>query len=134
MEVIYKETKDFKSEDLFDLFDSVGWSSAQFPERLRISMRGSDSVISAWDKNRLIGLINCISDKCMTAYFHYLLVNPKYQGKGIGKKLLNKILTKYEHCKTKVLISYDEGVPFYKKNGFRMDNDKKAMFISPMKL
>ena len=134
MKIIYKETKSFKTEDLFNLFDSVEWSSAQFPEKLKISMENSDSVISAWDNNKLIGLVNCITDKCMTAYFHYLLVNPNYQGKGIGKRLLNKILNKYENHETKVLVSYEESVPFYQKNGFKLDNGKKPMFISSMKL
>jgi len=65
----------------------------------------------------------------MTAYIHYLLVNPEYQGKGIGKELLKLITEKYETYLRIVLIAYKEETGFYQKCGF-IHNDRSV----PMKI
>jgi hypothetical protein len=59
----------------------VGWSSGQYPEALAVAMRNSDRVVSAWGGEKLVGFMNALSDGAMTAYFHYLLVRPEYQGR-----------------------------------------------------
>lgn len=79
MNIIYKETKEFKEDDLKNLFLSVDWESGKYPEKLKQSMIGYDSVFSAWIDNELVGLACVMDDGIMTAYMHYLLVNPKYQ-------------------------------------------------------
>ncbi len=58
MNIKYKTTKDFSKVELADLFLSVQWSSGKYPDKLVIAMKNSDAVISAWDGNNLIGLIN----------------------------------------------------------------------------
>ena len=39
-----------------------------------------EAAFSAWDENRLAGLVAVMDDGTMTAYVHYLLVYPRYQG------------------------------------------------------
>lgn len=39
------------------------------------------------DENRLAGLVAVMDDGTMTAYVHYLLVYPRYQGYGVGSWL-----------------------------------------------
>lgn len=134
VDITYKTIKDFSVEDLVVLFESVEWSSAKFPDKLRKSLKNSDTVLSAWCNDKLIGLINCISDKSMIAYFHYLLVNPEYQGLGIGKTLLKQMLEIHKDCETKILISYKEKTDFYEKNGFVSDHQKTPMFITSIDL
>jgi len=58
-------------------------------------MRNSGSVFTAWDGNKLIGLINVLDDGVMTAYIHYLLVDPDYQNRGIGRRLVQLVLEEY---------------------------------------
>ena len=93
-------------------------------------MLNSDTVISAWDGEKLVGLMNALSDKIMTAYFHYLLVNPYYRDKGIGKTLVEKMVKVYEEYARKVLIAYEEEMKKNKKLGFEYHPDKKAMMIT----
>lgn len=102
MVIEYKDTKDFTAEELKRLFLSVQWSSGAYPERLVVALRNSDTVFSAWDGDRLIGLINVLDDSIMTAYIHYLLVDPEYQGQGIGKELTRMTL---ENTKS-IYVSY----------------------------
>ncbi|AFM39476.1 acetyltransferase [Desulfosporosinus acidiphilus SJ4] len=130
MEITYKTTKDFTVEQLQDLFLSVKWSSGNYPDKLQVAMKNSHSVVSAWYGEKLVGLINCLSDGAMTAYFHYLLVRPEHQNQGIGKELVNSMLKSYEKYARKVLIAYDTEIGFYKKCGFDIGEASTPMFIT----
>lgn len=130
MEIQYTNTKEFDKTQLQDLFLSVQWSSGNYPDQLQIAMRNSDKVISAWDGDKLVGLVNALSDGIMTAYFHYLLVRPEYQSKGIGEQLMSRILNNYKDYARKVLIAYDKEIPFYQKCGFEIGKDKTPMFVT----
>lgn len=126
----YSETKTFTKEALFDLFDSVGWESAKYSNSLVIVMKNSDRVISAWNGDQLIGLMSAMSDGIMTVYFHYLLVNPDYQGKGIGGGIVDKMLMNYTEYYKKVLIAYEDKQGFYEKCGFKVSDNTVAMSLT----
>ena len=132
MNIAYKNTKKFSENELKELFLSVEWSSGNYPDKLAIAMRNSGSVYTAWDGDKLIGLINALDDGIMTAYVHYLLVNPNYQGKGIGKNLVELISEKYKNYLRIVLISYNPEVDFYKNCGFEIGDGKTPMFITDL--
>lgn len=68
----------------------------------------------------------------MNAYVHYLLVNPIYQGKGIGKQLLKMTTEHYKDYLRIALVAYDKEVEFYKNCDFIPANDKTAMFITSL--
>ena len=132
MAIEYKDTKDFTAEELKRLFLSVKWSSGAYPERLVVALRNSDTVFSAWDGDRLIGLINVLDDSIMTAYIHYLLVDPEYQGQCIGKELTRMTLEKYKEYLRILLISYEDGVAFYESLGFKTGRGKYPMFVTTL--
>jgi len=132
MDIKYKQIKKFTPEQLQKLFLSVEWSSGHYPEKLVIAMKNSGSVFSAWDGKELIGLINVLDDGAMTAYVHYLLVNPKYHGQGIGKELLGMVKEKYKDYLRIVLIAYDKEIGFYENSGFETGRDKTPMFITSL--
>ena len=130
MNIKYKSIKEFQQKELQDLFLSVEWISGKYPEKLVVAMKNSDTVFSAWDGERLIGLINALDDGIMTVYIHFLLVNPEYQGKGIGKELLRRIIDKYSEYLRIVLIADEEETGFYQNSGFELASGTKAMFIN----
>ena len=84
----YKEIKTFGRDELERLFLSVEWSSGRYPERLVQAMQRYETVLSAWDGERLVGMLCAMDDGVMTAYIHYLLVAPEYQHCGIGRRLV----------------------------------------------
>ena len=129
MPITYRDTREFGAGQLRELFLSVGWSSGKDPEKLVQAMRNSDTVVSAWEGDRLVGLINCLSDGVMTAYFHYLLVRPEYQSQGIGRALVEMMLDRYSRCLRKVLIADNEQVGFYEKCGFVAGTGTTALFL-----
>lgn len=128
----YKEVKDFNAHQLKELFLSVEWSSGHFPDKLVIAMQNSPTVFSAWDGDKLIGLINALDDGIMTAYIHYLLVNPEYQKKGIGKHLLSLIKANYADYLRIVLIAYNKETSFYVNCGFKTGKDSVPMYITSL--
>ena len=62
MEIEYKNTKIFTEKELQKLFLSVNWESGNYPDKLVRAMQNSTYVISAWDGNKLIGLIRALGD------------------------------------------------------------------------
>ena len=60
--VTYTEQKKFSQEDVQELFLSVGWVSGQYPTRLYKALMNSSTVFTAWDGNRMVGLVRLLDD------------------------------------------------------------------------
>ena len=121
MDIKYTDKRDYSTGDLQALFRSVGWISANYPERLKKALDHCETVYTAWCDGRLVGLINAIDDSELTAYVHYLCVDPQFQGMGIGKKLLERIKEKYKEYLYIILIAENEPlIKYYRQNGFEL--------------
>lgn len=119
MEMIYKYDKSYTADDLERLFLSVDWLSGKYPARLKKALDNCETVITAWQDDMLVGLVNAIDDGELTAYVHYLCVYPQYQGLGIGGELLRQVKEKYKDYLYIILIAENESlIQYYKKNGF----------------
>ena len=70
----------------------MGWDSGRYPEQLKRGMEHSSQVISAWDGDKLIGLVRGLDDGETVAFLPYLLVDPAYQGQHIGQELMERVL------------------------------------------
>jgi GNAT superfamily N-acetyltransferase len=132
MNIKYKEIKEFTEKELQDLFLSVNWSSGHYPDKLVIAMKNSGSVFSAYDNQKLVGLVNVLDDGVMTAYIHYLLIMPEYQHTGIGAELIKMVKEKYGSFLRIVLIAYEKETGFYEHCGFTAGEDKIPMFITSL--
>lgn len=78
----------------------------------------SSTVITAWDSNKLVGLIRVIDDSELAQYMHYVLVDPEYQSMGIATEMLNRVKEKYKnYLYIEVMPEDKNNVPFYKKHG-----------------
>lgn len=126
----YETTKEFKEEDLEALFLSINWESGQFPGKLKKALANYGAVFSAWDGERLVGLMAAMDDGVMTAYAHYLLVHPDYQGQHIGKELVIRLKEHYQDYLKIALCAVNEKVPFYKSLGFEIDDTETSMCLS----
>ena len=129
MNIIYRDTKEFSESDLGRLFLSVNWESGRYPEKLQTAMRNYGSVFSAWDGDRLVGLVSVMDDGIMTAYIQYVLVDPEFQGQGIGKHLLAMVKERYSDFMRIVIVAYNDRVSFYETCGFSKGEGKSPMFI-----
>lgn len=132
MAISYKDTHDFKRDDLEDLFLSVEWSSGHFPDKLVVAMKNFHTVYSAWDGDKLVGMICAMDDGIMNAYVHYLLVNPAYHGQTIGRTLVAKVKEHYKDYLRIAVIAYDDELHFYSDCGFVKSKDASPMFITSL--
>lgn len=130
MQITYKDTHDFCANDLQDLFLSVEWSSGHYPEKLVVAMKNFKTVYSAWDGEKLVGMICAMDDGVMNAYVHYLLVNPEYHGLKIGRTLIDMVKQKYSDYLRIAVIAYDDEAHFYENCGFKKSDNASPMFIT----
>lgn len=128
----YRDTHDFSKEELERLFLSVNWSSGHFPDKLVVAMKNYETVFSAWSNNVLVGLISAMDDGIMNAYVHYLLVDPAFQGQGIGRRLVDMVKDKYKDYMRIVVVAYDDELYFYENCGFKKKTEASAMCITTL--
>lgn len=112
------------------MFLSVEWSSGNFPEKLVIAMKNYNTVFSAWDEDKLVGMVCVMDDGVMNAYINYLIVHPDYQLKGIGKELIKRVKTHYKDYLRIAVITVNNNVKFYEYSGFEKTDDKTPLFIT----
>lgn len=132
MQITYRDTHDFNKNDLQELFLSVEWSSGHYPDKLAIAMKNFKTVYSAWDGKKLVGMICVMDDGIMTAYVHYLLVNPEYHRMKIGRTLVDMVKKKYSDYLRIAVIAYDDEAHFYENCGFKKSDHSSPMFITSL--
>lgn len=118
MVVTYAESREFTQEQVIRLYTSCSWSSAEHPNELMSALRNSHSVITAWMGDRIVGLVNAISDGALVVYYPHLLVSPDARGRGIGTQLMKRMRAKYDGFHQQVLLSYEHATSVYEKAGF----------------
>ncbi|WP_025742043.1 GNAT family N-acetyltransferase [Aquimarina pacifica] len=129
MNIKILETRVINLNDILHLYKTNGWSSANKPAELYRGLINSHSLVSAWDEKKLVGIGNAISDGHLVVYYPHLLIDPKYQGKGIGQKILAKMQEKYSGFHMQMLCADGKAIDFYKKNGFEIAGETKSMWI-----
>ncbi|MCV9930126.1 GNAT family N-acetyltransferase [Flavobacterium sp. LS1R49] len=129
MDIRILETKEINIEDIIRLYKANEWSSAEKPDLLHKALLNSETLITAWDDKKLVGLGNAISDGYLTVYYPHLLVLPEYQGKGIGKMICDKMQDKYRDFHMQMLTADGKSIEFYTKNGFERAGKTEPMWI-----
>src|SRR5437867_1947222 len=114
----YSETHELPPDSVVALYRANGWSAAEKPELLHKALLASHSLITAWDDGKLIGLGNAISDGYLVVYYPHLLVLPEYQGRGIGTRLMQLLLARYDGFHQQMLVADERATEFYRKCGF----------------
>lgn len=121
MNFIVKEDKNIPVNQLETLYSDVGWTAYTCNlDLLQQACRQSLAIFSAWQEDKLIGLVRVIGDGLTILYIQDILVLTSHQNKGIATHLLQLTLEKYNHVRQHILLT--EEAPdvrhFYEKNGF----------------
>ena len=99
----------------------VGWPNPPEPRtHLRI-LRGSSHIVLALNPNRskVIGFITAISDGVSAAYIPHLEVLPEFQGRGIGRELVNRMIEQLNGIYMIDLMCDEDVMPFYERLGMK---------------
>lgn len=116
-------------DEVLSLYRANGWSSAEKPEQLLAALRHSDSLVTARIRGELVGLGNAISDGFLVVYYPHMLVMPACQGKGIGRKMMQAMQTKYAGLHQQMLTADRAAVSFYEAVGFERAGATVPMWI-----
>ena len=117
----YKYDSIIDKKQLVNLFNSVGWKTAEYPNRLYSAIKNSEYVMSVWDADELIGLISAISDGAINVFITYLLVKPEYQNQGVGKIMMNDFCKHFKGYGRRILSTELDKEKYYNKFGFVVD-------------
>ncbi|MDQ0756960.1 GNAT family N-acetyltransferase [Arthrobacter sp. B3I4] len=108
--------------EVLALYSSVGWTAyTRDPQLLMRAIRNSSFLVAARDTGGgLIGFARTVSDDATICYLQDILVEPAYQGAGIGRRLLEAIQARYGHVRQTVLLTDNEPGQraFYEALGF----------------
>ncbi len=106
----------------WDLFLTTGWNlEYDFSVTdLARAIQNSWYAISIYHSNELIGSGRIIADGVHHALIVDLIIHPDYQGKGLGRRLLDRLVQKCKDNKIRdiQLFAASDKSGFYEKSGF----------------
>ena len=111
------------SEEYLELRRRVGW--CEFPlEEAQAGIDNTYMITCARDEEKAIGVVRLLWDGGYIAFLSDVIVDPDYQGQGIGKKLVESVIQRVKAdmkpgYKVKMCLMAAKGKePFYEKFGF----------------
>jgi GNAT superfamily N-acetyltransferase len=121
-----KTYENFHLEEIINLYQSVGWTN--YLEKIDIleeAYANSICVLSAYDDDRLIGIIRAVGDGKTIVLVQDIIVLPEHQRKGVGTKLLKAVMDKYNDVYQMELMTDNtqKTKAFYRSVGFTASDD-----------
>lgn len=90
MDIVYGNT--LSVSDYNNLRKSAGWNT--FPERqAQVGLSNSTYIVAAKKDGQTVGMARVISDGGYAAFVMDVIVLPEFQGNGIGKTMLQNIMS-----------------------------------------
>jgi ribosomal protein S18 acetylase RimI-like enzyme len=118
-----------ETDDYYGLFLTTGWNDGYHftKEQLKTAIKNSWYIVSAHEGPDLTGFGRIISDGIHHALIVDLIVHPKFQGRGIGGKIIQMLIEKCKlhDIKDVQLFSAKNKTRFYEKYGFSV-RDQEA--------
>lgn len=96
----------------------VGWPNPPAPATHRRMLDAAYRVSVAVHEGRVIGFANAVSDGVLSAYIPLLEVLPEWQGRGLGRALVQHLSAQLEHLYMVDLCCDEELTGFYESLGF----------------
>jgi len=110
-----------------EILKAVGMSSHD-ADIHRKTFSVSASVVFVYDNQQLIGFGRAISDGLIQAAIYDVAVLPAYQGLGVGKQIIQKIVSSLQGCNF-ILYASPSKELFYEKLKFRKMKTGMALFV-----
>jgi len=135
--IFFSTDREIDLYELEELCDAVGWSRRPL-RKVKKAIDHSFCVVSMYEQRgefkHLIGFARATSDHAFNATIWDVVVHPEYQGKGLGRALMNKIIGELRAADISniTLFADPHVVDFYRRLGFMADPEGiKGMFWYP---
>lgn len=117
---ISSDKKTVLPQEAIDLWVRLGWGKKNdySVETVKKALKNTSFIFSVRNnKNDLVGLARVLSDGVFNATIADIVVDPEYQGKGIGTKIMEKIKEKCENTAI-YLEAFEKNDEFFRRCGF----------------
>jgi ribosomal protein S18 acetylase RimI-like enzyme len=119
MNITYSLDKKPTADQIIELYDNAGLPRPTHDkERIQKMFDNSNLIVTAWDKDLLVGLSRSITDWVWSCYLADLAVRTDYQKHGIGKQLIKLTKEKLGEQSMVLLLSVPTAMNYYPKVGF----------------
>jgi ribosomal protein S18 acetylase RimI-like enzyme len=98
------------------------------PSDLQISFSNSMFKCFVYDAGKLIAAGRALADGVDCSYICDVAVHPDYQGKGLGKQIVTKLVEFSKNHRKIILYAALGKEPFYRKLGFKRMTTAMAIF------
>ena len=118
------------NEDLIELYKDTGWTAyTNDMSSLTSALNNSLSIHVALKENEVLGMIRIVGDGATIIYIQDIIVRSDHRRKGIGRRLVSRILEEFKNVRQTVLMTDDssENRAFYSSMGFRSCDDGKLI-------
>lgn len=99
------------------------WAKDRSQEDLKIAISNSEPVVTVWDYEQMIGFARATSDGIYRANIWDVVIHPDYQGSGLGRKLVQTVLSHPKMCRVErvyLMTTYQQ--KFYEHIGFEYNS------------
>ena len=118
MNITYKTTKEnINWEEVAEVLRKSHLSDHSAKEQ-QIVFENSYAVVFVYDGERIVGVARALSDGLFQAAVYNVALDEEYQGKGIGRQLIGKLLEQLKGQNV-ILYTHPHTVEMYEKFGFR---------------
>lgn len=124
---VVHDTENINWELVSSILTIAGLSSTE-PEICKRAFLGSKVTVFVFDDESMIGVARAISDGVKQAAIYDVAILPEYQGKGIGRTIMESITNKLPGCNF-ILYANVGKEAFYEKLGFRRLKTGMAKFV-----
>lgn len=100
------------------------------PDDLKIVFSNSKFKCFVFDNSKLIGVGRALADGVDCSYLCDVAIHPDYQGVGLGRDIIQKLINLSEGHKKIILYANPGKEGFYNKLGFKQMNTAMAIFAN----
>lgn len=118
--IAYLETAEGTTSDQLQGF-FIGWPNPPSPEtHLRLLLNSAHVVLAVDDQTSMVvGFATAVTDGVLSAYIPLLEVLPTYQGQGIGRELMRRMIERLSGLYMVDLLCEPDLQSFYSKLGMQ---------------
>lgn len=122
------------AEEFIFLWETV-WGDGPSFEQTRLAMEYTLFRVSIYDGNEIVAMARMIGDMGLNYYIKDVVVKPEYQGKGVGRLLINELLKFIKENGVKdtdifvELCAVPDKIPFYEKFGFNANEAQRLKMM-----